>query len=266
MRVSIVTISYNQARFLEQALLSVLQQDYPEVEYVVVDPGSTDESRDIINRYRHEIDHVVFEPDDGPADGLNKGFSKASGEIFGFLNADDVLHPHAVSQFVSAFAQSDAGVISSHGYRIDSTGRVVGRVFSDRFDPVAYVYGMCVLVQQSTFFRAGLFREAGGFNPRNRLNWDGELWFEMAAHGGRFGRIPGYWSYFRDHADSISRSRPFQAEAKANLARLGTKIGIRDTTSLLKRCWLWLRMKPLDPIILITKLSSRLGWSGSSQP
>src|SRR5437773_10138654 len=89
MKFSIVTISYNQARFLEQAICSVLDQDYEDVEYIVADPGSTAGSREIIDRYRSRIAAVVFEPDAGPGDALNKGFAQASGEIYGSLNADD---------------------------------------------------------------------------------------------------------------------------------------------------------------------------------
>jgi glycosyltransferase involved in cell wall biosynthesis len=86
-KVSIVTISYNQCAFLERAIQSVLAQNYPEVEYIVVDPGSTDGSRDIIERYRSRISKLILEPDKGPVDGLNKGFSVATGEIYGYLNA-----------------------------------------------------------------------------------------------------------------------------------------------------------------------------------
>src|SRR5215212_920496 len=97
MKFSIVTISFNQVRFLEQAIYSVLEQDHPSVEYIVVDPGSTDGSREIIERYRDRIDKVVFEPDKGPADGLNKGFAHASGDVFGFPNSDDILEPGTLS-------------------------------------------------------------------------------------------------------------------------------------------------------------------------
>src|SRR4029077_2212938 len=83
-RVSIVTISFNQAPFLERAIRSVLEQDHPDVEYIVVDPGSTDGSREIIEKYRSRIAKVILEPDRGPANGLNKGFAAATGEILGY--------------------------------------------------------------------------------------------------------------------------------------------------------------------------------------
>ena len=87
-KITIVTISFNQARFLDQAIKSVLEQDYPLVEYIVVDPGSTDGSREIIEGYRSSIDHIIFDRDEGPADGLNRGFSMAKGQIFGFRYSD----------------------------------------------------------------------------------------------------------------------------------------------------------------------------------
>jgi glycosyltransferase involved in cell wall biosynthesis len=103
-KVSIVTISYNQCAFLERAIQSVLAQNYPEVEYIVVDPGSTDGSRDIIERYRSRISKLILEPDKGPVDGLNKGFSVATGEIYGYLNADDEFLPGAIDKAMRAFA------------------------------------------------------------------------------------------------------------------------------------------------------------------
>ena len=96
MKVSVVTVSFNQARFLERAIRSVLGQDYDDIEYIVVDPGSTDGSRAIVERWRDRIDRIILEPDRGPPDGLNKGFAAATGEIFAYLNADDALLPGAV--------------------------------------------------------------------------------------------------------------------------------------------------------------------------
>ena len=96
MKFSVVTISFNQRQYLMEALTSVLAQDYPAIEYIVVDPGSTDGSRELIESFRSRLDRVIFEPDQGAAEGLNKGFQQASGDIFGFLNSDDVLLPGAM--------------------------------------------------------------------------------------------------------------------------------------------------------------------------
>ena len=96
MKFSIVTVSFNQRQYLEEALASVLGQDYPAIEYIVVDPGSTDGSRELIESFRDRLASMIFEPDQGAADGLNKGFQQASGDIFAFLNSDDVLLPGAM--------------------------------------------------------------------------------------------------------------------------------------------------------------------------
>jgi len=191
MKVSIVTISFNQAEFLEEAILSVLNQDYSDIEYIVVDPGSTDGSREIIEKYREKISHILLDSDDGPADGLNKGFAVASGEIYGFLNADDILLDGAVSRFVDVFKNHQIDVVSGHGYIIDSSSQKVRQLFSDRFNLKNYVYGSCVLLQQSTFFKMNMFNAVGGFNQNNCSCWDGELWFDMAVKGAKFKRIGG---------------------------------------------------------------------------
>src|ERR1700761_7428026 len=105
MKVSIVTISFNQGAFLESAIRSVLEQDYGDIEYIVVDPGSTDGSREILERYRDRITKLILDPDDGPADGLNHGLAAATGEIFAYINADDMLLPGAVREAIGAFAK-----------------------------------------------------------------------------------------------------------------------------------------------------------------
>lgn len=205
MKFSIVTISYNQARFLEQAIRSVIEQDYPDVEYIVVDPGSTDGSREIIERYRDRIDKIIFEPDSGPADGLNKGFAQATGDVYGFLNSDDYLLPGALTTAASAFATApDKDVLSGHSIIVDGDGREMNRFYSRRFSTTRYVYGAATLAQQSTFFKAAAFRKAGGFNPDNRLTWDGELWVDLAMSGSEFGRISDFLSAFRIYEGTIT--------------------------------------------------------------
>lgn len=227
MKLSIVTISFNQARFLDEAIRSVLEQDYPDIEYIVVDPGSTDGSREIIEQYRERIDHIIFEPDEGPADGLNKGFERATGDIYAYLNADDILLPGAVSLFMEYFENHPhVDVCSAHGFKINGGGEVMGRTFSHRFDPRAYVFGACVLVQQSTFFRAAAFRMVGGFNKANRVSWDGELWFEMALADCRFSRMNDFLSCFRMHEESITVSGRVAHLEKQIKQRFAARLGL----------------------------------------
>ena len=205
MKISIVTLSFNQGRFLETAIRSVIEQQGVDLDYIVVDPGSTDDSRMIIERYRDRIDHVILERDDGPADGLNRGFARATGDIYGFLNADDILTPGALAEVTRAFGDHpDADVIFGHGHIIDADGETVRRMYSDRFSIWGYLYGGVVLLQQSTFFRASAFETVGGFNVDNRTCWDGELWLDMALAGKTFHRVNRFWSAFRVHDKSIT--------------------------------------------------------------
>lgn len=207
MKISIVTISFNQARFLEQAICSVLDQDYPDVEYIVVDPGSTDGSREIIERYRDRIDKIIFKPDEGAADGLNKGFAQATGDVFGFINSDDALLPGAISRIAKAFSDSpDADVVSGHLCLVGDNNELIRRVRASYFDPKRFVYGAVQVVQQSTFIRALAFKDVGGFNPQNISGWDGELLLDLGIAGKNFIVISDYLAIFRIYAESISGS------------------------------------------------------------
>lgn len=205
MKISLVTISFNQAAYLEQALRSVLDQDYPDVEYIVVDPGSTDGSRAIIENYRGRISHILFEPDSGPADGLNKGFARAGGDIFGYLNSDDLLLPGALTKVAGAFANHpEADLVYGHGYVIDKTGKIVRRCRSDRFNLRRAAFGNSIIMQQAAFWRRDAFQAVNGFNIQNRLSWDGEFWIDLAKAEKRFQRMDEYWACFRAHEEGIT--------------------------------------------------------------
>lgn len=218
-KVSIVTISFNQVDYLERAIQSVLDQDYPEIEYIVVDPGSTDGSRELIMRYESRIAKAILEPDNGPGDGLNKGFAVATGEIFGFLNSDDILDPMAISaavRYLSGHPKVD--VVSGNAKIIGPDDRIYRLAYSDRWTPRMYVYSGAVLIQASTFFRRSAFERAGRFNPENRATWDGELFFDMARAGCRFGRSDDIWCGYRLHAESVTASKRLE-EMRASVRR-----------------------------------------------
>ena len=205
-RISIVTVSFNQRAFLASAIESVLDQDYENLEFIVVDPGSTDGSRDIIQRYASRIDHVVLEEDHGAAEGLNNGFRHATGELYGFLNADDVLFPNALKAVAAAAASSQADVLSGHCMMIDERGQATRRSYSGRFSLKAAANGGCVLMQPSTFFRASLFRDVGGFNAQNKSSWDAELWIDMGFRGAKFALIPSILSGYRLYSGTFTAS------------------------------------------------------------
>lgn len=233
MKLSIVTLSYNQALFLEQCILSVIQQAYPHIEYIVVDPGSSDGSRDIIERYRDRITEIIFEPDQGPADGLNKGFEHATGDVFGFLNADDYYLSDSLGPLMSTFqSHPDWDVISGDALVVDEEGRPLRRLYSRKFSPLRAVYGAATLPQQATFFRTEAFQKAGGFNLENQLAWDAELWIDMALSGARFGRIDGLLAVFRLHAENVTLSQHAGLTYRQYLNRMFRKVRGRERSRL----------------------------------
>ena len=229
MKVSIVTISYNQGKFLERAIKSVIEQDYDDIEYIVVDSGSTDGSREIIERYRSRIDKIIFEPDEGPADGLNKGFSIATGEIYGFLNSDDLLLPGALSYVIDFFkTHTNIGVVSGHSIIIDENDRKIRNSFSDHFSLLKYAYGAAILMQPSTFFRAEAFECINGFNVSNRTNWDGELFVDMALQEVRFALFDNFLSAYRLQPESITSSKKLDDQIREHACVMFQKIMKRD--------------------------------------
>jgi len=206
MRISIVTISYNQARYLRSCMDSVLSQDYDDLEYIIVDPGSTDGSREVIEEYDDRI-IKVFEKDDGPADGLNKGFLRATGEVFGFINSDDILLPGALKYVAERFASDyDMDVFCGEGCYIDKFGEVGKRIIPSKFTSRMYALGAVSVFQQGMFFKRKLFEQAGGFEVENRTCWDGELFLDMALNKARFVYDKKKLAGFRVHEDSITFS------------------------------------------------------------
>ncbi len=231
MKVSIVTISYNQAQFLEQCIESVLQQSYPDIEYIIEDPGSTDGSRSIIERYRSEISRVIFEPDAGPADGLNKGFKFANGDILGYLNSDDYYLPSAISKVVNYFGKHpEVDVVSGSAQVVNAKNDILRYTYSDLFSLLGCAYHFSVLIQPSSFFRARVFTKTNGFNINNHLSWDGELFIDMKLNNAKFRRISDCLSAFRIYDTNVTGSGKLDHLRQGYSDRMFLKIMGRNRT------------------------------------
>jgi glycosyltransferase involved in cell wall biosynthesis len=203
--ISIVTISFNQAAFIRETVESVIRQKSSGVEYIVVDAGSTDGSRDILLSYGSAIDHLIFEPDQGPADGLNKGFERASGEIGYFLNADDFLLPRAISKMRSIWSDNPASdVVLCGGWMVDHHGAAVRELRATPVSLQSLAAGHAIIFQQGMSFRLESFRRAGGFNVSNRSCWDRELLCAMMAAGSRVSLSTTRLATFRIHPGGLS--------------------------------------------------------------
>jgi len=257
MKISIVTISYNQGQFLERAIRSVIEQDYDGIEYIIVDAGSTDGSREIIEKYRDHIAHIIFEPDEGPADGLNKGFKYASGEIFAFLNADDTFLPGALHTVAKFFmVNPDIDLVMGNGYKINEKDEVICPIYVTPFTKKLYVYRAVTIVQQATFFRREAYQLNDGFNPSNYTCWDGELFLQMARNGFKFACMNKFLANFRIHTHSISGSGKLEKEYLQDYKRLFKEVMNREENIFdyflhgYYRLWKWI----IVPQAIITKL------------
>jgi glycosyltransferase involved in cell wall biosynthesis len=210
--VSIVTPAYNAMKFLPQAIASVLSQDYPCIEYIVADGGSTDGAIDLLDGYRGQL-RYFSEKDGGPSDALHRGFLQARGEIFGWLNADDVYRPGAVRTAVEYLAtHPDIDVAYGEGYWIDEAGNVIHRYPTLAFDGKTLERD-CFICQPAAFFRASAYRRCS-LDPDVTRSFDYDLWIRMAKAGIRFGALPEYLACSRMHRDALTlleRDQVFQA-------------------------------------------------------
>lgn len=224
LRLSIVTISFNQGKYLERAIQSVVQQrgSGPDIEYVVVDAGSTDSSTAILRKYRSEIDHLIEEPDDGPADGLNKGFALTTGDILGFLNADDWLEPRCLSTVGKFFSvPRDCGAVVGAIEILQDVATKKPHVrLPLPFTLERLVEGRTTTLQQGTFFTREAWGAIDGFNPSNLTCWDYELFADMLVAGVSFGRINEVLGGFRIHPDSVTGSGRNSEAYAADVSRI----------------------------------------------
>ena len=203
MTISVVTPSFNQGRYLERTMLSVLQQDYPNIEYIVIDGGSTDDSVDIIKRHANRLSYWVSEKDKGQTDALNKGFAHANGKILAWLNSDDMYYPGAISAAVNFLLENpDIGMVYGNLDFIDEEDHLVGKFKAAQTDLSRLRRGYVHISQPSAFFRADLWHQVGPLDPSFYFAMDYDLWVRLAGVS-EIRYLPGQpWAKFRLHSDA----------------------------------------------------------------
>ena len=213
MKISVITPNYNGAAYLKATLDSVLQQRAAgvDLECIVVDGGSTDASLDIVRAYGDAIDHVITEPDDGPADAINKGMRVATGEILCWLNSDDLYAPSALNRVIEAFAQHpDKALCFGRCPIVDEKGDEIRHGitrFKEMFYPVSCRFAIQCLnyvSQPACFFRREAWLAAGELNATLHAAWDYDLLLRLWRQGGAVVLDGDPLAQFRWHETSIS--------------------------------------------------------------
>ena len=223
--ISIITISFNQDQFIEKTIESVLNQSYRNIEYIILDAGSTDNSRKKILKYKNDINKIIFEKDNGPAEGLNKGFKIAKGDIFCFLNSDDLLLENSLTKVVNFFKNNkNADVVYGNSWIINERGKRIRNFYSDKFNLKMAKYGASILAQQSTFFKKDTYLKTSGFNIKNRISWDGELFLDFALNNAKFYRLDEFLSAFRIHKTSYTAQDNNKKLHKEEIKKIYMKI------------------------------------------
>ncbi len=204
--VSIITPSYNQAAYLEQTILSVLNQDYPSLEYIVIDGASSDGSAEIIRKHEGRFAYWVSEKDRGQADAINKGFAHANGDIIAWLNSDDYYLQGTVRAAVKAFDENpDVALAYGNMLAVDEHGETINTL---TYQPLSFEDLLCfqIIGQPAVFMRRSALQKTKGVDLDFHFLLDHLLWIQIAKHG-KILHIDQTWSAARYHAEAKNRAR-----------------------------------------------------------
>ena len=203
-RISVVTATFNQGAYIEETIRSVLLQAYPDVEYIVMDGGSTDETRDILEKYSDHLNFWTSEKDDGAADALRRGFDRATGSILAYLNSDDVYLPGAFHKVARRFRTGKEDLVYGNVYWVDPGGKKLGERRQAPCSRMGFLYGGADILQPASFWTSRVYRQSGGIDPSFSFHFDLDMFYRFAVGGAKFGHIRDFLASFRIHPESKS--------------------------------------------------------------
>jgi glycosyltransferase involved in cell wall biosynthesis len=218
-KITVVTPSFNQSRYIAATIESVLSQEYPNLEYIIMDGGSTDGSAEIIARYEQSLAYWQTGPDGGQTDALIRGFQRGTGEIHCWLCSDDLFTPNALKEVGSYFAaHAETQAIFGDGYWIGADGKFLGPKREHSFSKFVWLHHQNYIPQPSTFWRLGLYEAVGGLDPRFDLAMDADLWIRFSERTDLV-HVPRTWSLIRNYPEQKNRRLRSQSDIEDQLIR-----------------------------------------------
>lgn len=241
-KVSIVTPSYNQGQFIEETIKSVLNQTYKNIQYILVDGGSTDQTMDVVEKYRKKIDIIIHEKDKGQSDAINKGFKLATGELVGWINSDDVLYPDCVAAIVSLYNKNKDGVIF-YCSRLDTIDeksnliKTIERKIPNRNFLLHFKYDV---LQQGSFYKKSVVERVNFLDENIYYCMDLDLWLRLLSFGNIYALKKQAYSASRKWAET--KTNTAQDKFLKNIMQVLLKNGAKKySKSIIKGNWYLLK-------------------------
>ena len=204
-KISIITPSFNQGRYLEETIQSILNQQYPNLEYIIIDGGSTDNSVEIIKKYEKHLSYWVSEPDKGQSDAINKGFKRATGEIICWLNSDDILMEDALNKVVTCFRDNtQLDLLNGYLLLIDEHSRILSNHFILKQKKWYAKRGIYYVSQPSMFWKREVFETTGLLKEEFHASMDREFLIRVFQNDFTIGHLSKILAGFRMHGTSKS--------------------------------------------------------------
>lgn len=232
-KVTIVTPSFNQAAYLEQTIMSVLNQDYPNIEYIVIDGGSTDSSVDIIKKFQDKLAYWISEADNGQSCAINKGFEHATGQIFNWLNSDDLLMPSAVRIAVHYLMENpDIGMVYGDRITVDEGGNFLSLTQVPSYNAGVFRHHLRI-PQETTFFRSELWSQVDGVDEELKFCIDYDLFVKLSKIT-KFYHIPFVLGAYRKHplSKTVIYSHTLKMAGKEEISKVYRKHYLKDRSKL----------------------------------